>query len=55
MARMVSSAGVFVIPEDKITETIYTMIKDGRYVDVIRYMKNELSNAPKSRAVIKEF
>lgn len=49
MSRMVSSA--FNIPEDKITETIYSMIRDGRYDDVIRYMKNQLSSSPKSRAV----
>ncbi len=48
---MTSSAGAFIIPEDKITETIYTMIRDGRYVDIIRYMKNQLSSTPKSRAV----
>jgi tetratricopeptide repeat protein 30 len=40
------------IPEGKITQTIYSLIRDGRHSDVIRLMKNEVSSSPKSRAAL---
>lgn len=39
------------IPEGKITATIYSFIRDGRYQDLIKILSNE-SNANKSRAAL---
>jgi tetratricopeptide repeat protein 30 len=38
------------IPDGKYTLTVYTLIKDGRFQDVIRLMKNELGLQPRNRA-----
>ena len=40
------------IPDGKYTETIYQMIHDGKYVEVIRILNNELQQFPKSRAAL---
>jgi tetratricopeptide repeat protein 30 len=40
------------IQEGKYTSTIYTFIRDGRYLDVIKILSNELQSSPKSRAAL---
>jgi tetratricopeptide repeat protein 30 len=52
MAAVVAPIALGSIPEGKITQTVYTLIRDGRYAEVIRLMKNEVSSSPKSRAAL---
>ena len=40
------------IPEGKYTATIYTLIKEGRFQDVIKILSNELHSFPKNRAAL---
>jgi tetratricopeptide repeat protein 30 len=40
------------VPEGQYTETIYTMIKEGKYDNVIQILTIELQNHPKSRAAL---
>jgi tetratricopeptide repeat protein 30 len=40
------------IPDGKYTETVYGMIRDGKYQEVIRVLNNELQQFPKSRAAL---
>ncbi|KAJ3291276.1 Tetratricopeptide repeat protein 30A [Blyttiomyces sp. JEL0837] len=44
--------GLFQVPEGKYTSTIYGLIKDGKYQDVIKILANELQSFPKSRAAL---
>lgn len=54
----VTSAGTSVpasvgsIGEGKYTQTVYSYIRDGRFYEVIRLMKNEVSTHSKSRAAL---
>jgi tetratricopeptide repeat protein 30 len=45
-------SGLYQVPEGKYTSTIYTFIKDGRYLDVIKILSNEMQTFPKSRAAL---
>jgi tetratricopeptide repeat protein 30 len=47
-----SGIGLGGIQEGKYTTTVYSYIRDGRYLEVIRLMKNELGNNVKSRAAL---
>ncbi|KAJ1342444.1 hypothetical protein BSLG_002989 [Batrachochytrium salamandrivorans] len=42
----------FQIPEGKYTSTLYSLIRDGRFQDVIRILSNEIQVAPRSRAAL---
>ncbi|KAJ3069482.1 Tetratricopeptide repeat protein 30A [Podochytrium sp. JEL0797] len=43
---------LYQLPEGKYTATIYSMIRDARYLDVIKLLTNELQSFPKSRAAL---
>ncbi|KAJ3278898.1 Tetratricopeptide repeat protein 30A, partial [Borealophlyctis nickersoniae] len=43
---------LFQVPEGKYTYTIYSYIRDGRFLDVIKILSNELGTFPKSRAAL---
>ena len=46
-------AGVMTrIPDGQYTKTVYGMIRDGKYQEVIRILNNELQQFPKSRAAL---
>eukprot|EP01043_Picozoa_sp_COSAG02_P029978 COSAG02_NODE_1892_length_10483_cov_5.538424_3_plen_665_part_00 len=46
-------AGVMTrIPDGQYTSTVYGMIRDGKYQEVIRILNNELQQFPKSRAAL---
>ncbi|KAI9339947.1 hypothetical protein BDR26DRAFT_861866 [Obelidium mucronatum] len=43
---------LYQLPEGKYTATIYGMIRDSRFTDVIKLLTNELQSFPKSRAAL---
>jgi tetratricopeptide repeat protein 30 len=44
--------GLWSIPEGKMTETIYGLIKEQRHAEVVKLISGELQNFPKSRAAL---
>ncbi len=44
--------GLYQVPEGKYTATIYSYVKEGRYLDVIKILSNEMQTFPKSRAAL---
>jgi hypothetical protein len=44
--------GLFQVAEGKYTHTVYALIQEERYADVVKILNNELQTRPKSRAAL---